>query len=140
MAFTRRGGLTHLCPGPRPELAVRLRPTCPVARRRQASAAPEPKRPAQLLGGLLRLGFAGFLDEVLEPVEIELPGGEPDHIAGRDVASARRRGRATCEAGNARLERAGVGLRGLLRPSASISLLDETTWFASSRSRARRPR
>jgi hypothetical protein len=51
---------------------------------RERRAAPEPKRPAQLLGSLLRLGVARLLDKVLEPVEIELPGGEPDHIAGRD--------------------------------------------------------
>ena len=30
------------------------------------------------------LGVARLLDKVLEPVEIELPGGELDHIAGRD--------------------------------------------------------
>ena len=70
----------------------------------------------------MRLGAAGLLDEPLEAVEIELLAGELEHVAGRERdeqlgAGAER----LAQPRDARLERAGVRLRGLLRPQ----LLDQ---------------
>ncbi len=88
----------------------------------ERGAAPERERLAQPLGGLLRLGGAGLLDEALEAVEIELLGGELDHVAGRERdEQLGARAERLAQARDARLERAGVRLRGLVRPQ----LLDQ---------------
>ena len=102
-----------------PDRRLRERLVGEVGERRPA---PERERLAQPLGGLLRLGAAGLLDETLEPVEIELLRREPDHVAGRERdeqlgAGAER----LAQPRDARLERAGVRLRGLVRPQ----LLDQ---------------
>ena len=69
----------HLLEAPDRRLGKRL-----VREIGERGTAPECECLAELLGGLLRVGSAGLLDEALEPVEIELLGGEPDHIAGRE--------------------------------------------------------
>jgi hypothetical protein len=77
----------------------------------------------QLLGGLLRLRVAGFPHETLEPLQVELRGGEPDRVAGRERYDQLRAGaERLTKPRDARLEGTGLRLRGALRPE----LLDQS--------------
>jgi hypothetical protein len=84
---------------------------------RQRWAAPQSQRQAQLLGSLARLGVAGLLKQLLEPLRVELAGSDLQHVAARTrqqhVVAER-----LAQLRDVTLQRLGGGLRPPLAPQA----------------------